>query len=129
MEALPDHRRNAWVSFFALFTSAGTLICCALPALFVSLGLGAAFAGLVSNVPQIVWFSENKAIVFSVAGILIAVSAVLQYRARNAPCPVDPELARACTTSRVWSKRILVFSGLAYLTGFFFAFIAPRIWA
>lgn len=109
----------------ALFGSAGTLVCCALPALFVSLGLGAAFAGLVGTVPQLVWFSENKNPVFGVAGVLIAVSSVLQYRARNAPCPIDPELARICTSSRKWSKRILIFSVAAYLTGAFFAFIAP----
>jgi len=30
----------------SLFTASGTLICCALPALFVTIGAGAALAGL-----------------------------------------------------------------------------------
>lgn len=120
-------KANQWIAFFALFSSAGTLVCCALPALFVSLGLGAAFAGLVGAVPRIVWFSEHKEIIFAVAGLLIAGSATLQYRSRNAPCPLDPERAAACANARMWSRRILLFSGFAYLTGVFFAFVAPRL--
>ena len=37
----------------SLFTSTGTLICCALPALLVSIGAGAVMAGLIEAVPQI----------------------------------------------------------------------------
>ena len=40
--------------------SSGTLVCCALPALFVTVGAGAALSSLVSAVPQLVWLSENK---------------------------------------------------------------------
>ena len=44
----------------SLFASAGTLVCCALPALFVTLGAGAALAGLVGEFPQLVWLSTYK---------------------------------------------------------------------
>lgn len=116
------------VPFFSLFTSFSTLICCALPALLVSLGMGATLMGLVSNFPALIWVSEHKTLVFSSSFIMLAGSLVMQYRARNLPCPLDPELARACTVGRVWSKRITIFSILIWGIGAGFAFI-PKLLA
>ena len=42
----------------SLFSSVGTLLCCALPALLVTLGMGAALAGFVSAVPWITAISD-----------------------------------------------------------------------
>lgn len=111
----------------SLFTSLGTLVCCALPALFVTLGMGATLAGLVSSAPWLVALSEHKVLVFSVAGLLLLMSSGLQYRSRNAPCPVDPLKARACMRMRSISWIILFISILIYLVGFFFAFIAVNV--
>ena len=113
--------------FFSLFTSLGTLVCCALPALFVTLGAGAALAGLVSNVPWLVALSEHKVWVFGIAGILLLGTGILRYINRNAPCPIDPVAAKACTRLRNISKYMYWFSVVIYLTGFFFAFVAVRI--
>ena len=41
-------RRNLGVATLTLLASSGTLVCCVLPAALVSLGAGAALAGLVS---------------------------------------------------------------------------------
>lgn len=113
----------------ALFGSASTLICCALPALLVSVGMGAAVAGLVTAVPQITWLSDHKPLVFGGSGALILVSAVLQWRARNAPCPIDPRQAAACRRLRRVSWAILGFAGAAWSVGFFFAFLAVHLLA
>lgn len=110
-----------------LFSSASTLVCCALPALFVSLGAGAALAGLTSAVPQLIFLSQHKLEVFGFATCMIALSAYMQYRSRHAPCPIDPELARACTKQRRFSRIIFIFSLVMYVTGLTFAFILPRI--
>jgi uncharacterized membrane protein len=118
--------REKIVTWLSLFTSAGTLVCCALPALFVALGLGAAFAGLVTAVPQLIWISEHKVMVFWVAGILLVVAGVLQYQARYLSCPTDPALAAACLKSRALSKWIYAIAVLFYAIGFFFAFIVAR---
>lgn len=115
------------LSYFSLFTSFGTILCCALPVLLVSLGLGAAFAGLIGAVPQIVWLSEHKVLVFIVSGGLIFLSALLTYLNRNAPCPIDPNEAKACKTSRKWSIRILAVSSIIWLVGGFFAFFAQYL--
>ena len=117
------NNKTILLPFFSLFTSFSTLICCALPALFVSLGMGATLVGLVSTFPQLVWVSEHKVFVFSASFVMLFISALLQYRARNLPCPLDPELARACTIGRVWSKRITIFSIVIWTIGAGFAFL------
>ena len=107
-----------------LFSSVSTLLCCALPALLVSLGAGAALVGLVSMFPQLIWLSAHKVALFGVAGLMLAGSAVSRYAARGAPCPIDPAQAKACMRLRRISAGIFYFSLLVYGVGFFFAFIA-----
>lgn len=116
-------------SVFSLLTSGGTLICCALPALLVGVGAGAAMSSLVTNVPQLVWFSEHKLEVFLFAALMLLLSGGLQWRARSLPCPADPDLAATCMATRKASWRVYLFSVLIFLIGGFFAFIAPLILA
>ncbi len=118
--------RSNLISTVALFGSFSTLICCALPILFVSLGAGAVVAGLVSAVPQIVWLSEHKVPLFIFAGIMLVLSGISCYLARNAPCPVDPAQAKACMRMRRLSLGVFIFSVVLYAIGFFAAFIAYK---
>lgn len=121
----PHLKKTKHLSLLSLFTSGGTLLCCALPALLVGLGAGAVMVSIVSNVPQIVWFSEHKLEVFVFAGLMLFISGVLQWRARSLACPADKELANLCITTRKNAFRIYLFSVVVFLTGGFFAFIAP----
>lgn len=116
-------KRNIWISFFSLFTSMGTLVCCALPALLVSIGLGATMVGLATNVPGLIWLSEHKLLVFGISFLMLMVASYMQYRARFLPCPYDPELARACARARKWSMGITVFSILVWFLGAGFALL------
>jgi hypothetical protein len=120
-------RHSAWSAWAALAASTGTLVCCALPALLVALGAGAALAGLVSVFPQIVWLSEHKALVFGVAVMAMAVGGVLQWRHRGAPCPTDPALRDACLRTRRWSARVYGLSLLLLAIGAWFAFVQPML--
>lgn len=123
MKSSNQLKKNIWISFFSLFTSMSTLVCCALPALFVSIGLGAAMMGLVTAFPALIWLSENKPLVFGGSFIMLAISAFMQYRAKSLPCPIDPDEARACTSARLWSKRITIFSIVVWSIGAGFAFL------
>lgn len=119
--------REGLLNYLTLFGSMSTLICCALPSLLVSLGLGAVMAGLASNVPGLIWASEHKLGVFIFAGVLLVGNGLLLWSNRNAPCPIDPKLRDACIKGRRTSK-ILYFVSLAvYLTGFGFAYVIPNI--
>lgn len=111
----------------ALFGSFSTLFCCALPALFVTIGAGAVLAGIVSNVPQLIWLSEHKIGLFIFAGIMLFISGLSRYLTRNAPCPIDPIKRASCTKLRKISFGILVFSLTLYAIGFYFAFIAQYL--
>ena len=48
----------------SLFASTSTLLCCALPALLVTIGAGAVMAGLATNVPGYIWLTERKVPLF-----------------------------------------------------------------
>lgn len=114
------------MAFFSLFTSIGTLVCCAIPALFVTLGFGAALAGLVGTAPQLIWLSENKILIFVIGAALLSIGGFLQWHAQNTSCSAaDPTLAGACQQTRDWSKVTYLASIAIYLFGAFFAFIAP----
>ena len=121
----PKLVKTKHLSLLTLFTSGGTLICCALPALLVSLGAGAVMASVVTSVPQIVWFSEHKLGVFIFAGVMLSISGLLQWKARSLPCPSDKALAELCNRTRVNSLRIYIFSVSVFLIGGFMAFVAP----
>jgi hypothetical protein len=82
-------------------------------------------ASLVTAVPQLVWLSERKLLVFGAAAILLLASGVLIWRARSLPCPVDPAAARACTRLRRGSAAIYGVALVAFVVGATFAFVLP----
>jgi hypothetical protein len=116
-------QRNVGVAFGTLLASTATLLCCVLPAVMVSLGAGAVLAGVVSAFPQLVWLSEHKAGVFAAAGILLAVSGGLIWRARSLPCPVEPLAARSCMRLRRISTVLYAVSLVLFAVGVLFAFV------
>jgi hypothetical protein len=91
----------------------------------VAVGAGAALAGLVSAVPQLIWLSEHKALVFGISATLLAIAGVAIWRARRSPCPADPQLARACVRLRKFSAVLYLFALLAFCLGFAFASLLP----
>lgn len=124
-DGITESRSSFWTSIVSLFATSGTLVCCAIPALLVALGAGAALSSLVSVFPQVVWLSEHKEGVFAFAGLMMAGSGVLQWRNRNAPCPTDPALRDACLRTRKVSFWVYAVSVGFYLVGGWFAFVQP----
>ncbi len=116
-----------FAAYLSLFTSFSTLICCALPSLLISLGFGAVVVGIVDVFPQLIVLTENKKWLFLIGGILLSLGSISFYKARNAPCPIDPEQAEVCKVVRKWSLIILILSWTMYLIGFIFAYILPFI--
>ena len=122
----PKLVRDAALATGALLASSATLVCCVLPAMLVALGAGAALAGLVTAVPQLIWLSEHKGLVFGVAGALLLVSGAMLWVNRRAPCPADPKLAEACTRLRRLSRVIYGVALACFFMGTTFAFLLPR---
>jgi len=115
------------VSIITLLSSSSSLVCCAIPALLVSLGAGSALASIVSIFPQITWISENKDAIFALSAIMLLLGGLLQWRVRNAPCPTDPGLTRSCAQTRNTSKIIYFVSVIILLVGAWFAYIGPLL--
>lgn len=125
----PSQSGQRRVTWLTLFASTGTLVCCALPILFVSLGLGATVAAITSTAPFLVSLAMHKAWVFAGSGLMLLVSGWLLYRPGRA-CPSDPELGRLCERADRWNRRIHGISAAVWSIGFFAAYLALpiRIW-
>lgn len=125
---MSDTQRVSTVTnWLSIFTSASTLVCCALPALLVGLGAGATLISLTTAFPQLIWLSEHKIGLFVIAGLMLVLAGIFQRRASQLPCPIDPALAAACTSQRRRSAVVYAISWAIYLVGGFFAFIAPLL--
>jgi hypothetical protein len=124
-DGMAESRSGLWSSFASLFASSSTLVCCAIPALLVALGAGAALSSLVSIFPQVVWLSEHKEALFGFAGVMMIGSGALQWRNRSAPCPIDPALRDACLKTRKTARNLYAASVVLYFIGGWFAFVQP----
>ena len=114
-------------SSFALAGTGATLVCCVIPAALVLLGFGATVAGAVAAVPQITWFSENKAFTFIGAGLMLGIALAARLRPSAQTCPADPKLARICMRSRAISKAMLVVAFGMYLLSVGFVYLLPLL--
>ncbi len=114
----------------SLFTSLGTLLCCALPSLLVLIGLGATVASVLSAAPWLVSLSRHKEWVFAISGVLIAGNFAYVYwlaprlQARALACPVDDP---RCRTASGFSRTVLWISAAIWVAGFFTAFVLGRL--
>jgi len=120
-------RSNLWAALGSLLFASSTLVCCVLPAVMVALGAGATLASLVTAVPQLVWLSAHKAMVFGAAGAALVIAGAMQWRARSLPCPADPAAAQACMRTRRVAAIMYGLAVAAYTVGATFAFALPRL--
>jgi hypothetical protein len=118
-------KSNKLVNYLALFTSTGTIFCCALPALLVSIGAGAALSSIISIFPQLIIFSIYKIPIFIGAFIMLIISGIMQYQTRSMPCPADKKQAYACMQARKVSMFIYFASVGIFIVGLLFALIIP----
>ena len=127
----PPQVRSGVVSYLSLFTSIGTLFCCALPSLLVLFGLGATVASVLSAAPWLVTMSRHKHWVFVAAGLLITGNFVSIYaiapklQVRSGAC--DPNDPAACQTASRFSRTVLWCSAGLYMIGCFTSYLLGPI--
>jgi hypothetical protein len=92
-DSIAESRASLWTSVLSLFTSSGTLVCYALPALLVAIGAGAALSLLVSVFAQVVWLSEHKVGLFVFAAWQWAGAAGCSGAIGRPPAPPIPPCA------------------------------------
>lgn len=113
-------------AFFALFTSTGTLFCCALPAAIAAVAGGAAVGTFVSAFPWVIPLSRYKGWLFLLAGALIVLNGFFILRPKEqVVCAVTGgdgcEVVSGFTKFMFWSA-----TGV-YVVGAFFAYAAVPI--
>lgn len=109
------------INFLALFTSTGTLICCALPAALAALAGGAAVGAFVTTFPWLVSLSRYKGWIFLLAGLLILFSGILTLRPRGKfACAITG--GKGCEVAGRFTKAMFWGSVVIYLIGAFFAY-------
>ena len=113
-------------NFFSLFASSSTLVCCALPAVFVALGAGASFASLVSTFPFLITLSQYKVYITFFALVMLLIAGYANYINYNLPCPADPKLGRLCMKTRKRSKVIYYVSACIFIFATLFTYLVPR---
>ena len=122
-------RRSAVLSYFSLFTSLSTLLCCALPSLLVLFGLGASLASMLSFFPWLAALSRHKVLTFSISGVLIACSFLNAYYVlpRWGARECLPDRPSACIETSKLSRIVLWVSAAIYAMGFLVAFVIGTI--
>ena len=118
--------QSPMVNFFALLSSSSTLLCCALPAILVSMGAGAVFANIISVFPALTVISRFKVEITVMTFIILVAVGVLHSKTAKMPCPVDPSLGRACLKSRKRSRIVYYLSCIVFTTASIFTFIVPE---
>ena len=117
------------LGYLGLFSSLGTLLCCALPSLLVLLGLGATVASALSAAPWLVTLSRRKAWVFAASGALIGGNFYYLYRLAPRLAAVggacEPGEEAACAGAGRASRAVLWLSAALWSIGFAVAFLLP----
>lgn len=117
-------RESKLVSYLSLFTSFGTLLCCAIPSTLVLLGFGASLAGFLGEYPQFIWLSDNKEIVFGLSFFMLGISYLSQKYAATQTCPIDKK--EDCESTKNWSKPVFFITLGINTVGALYAFVLPR---
>ena len=122
MPDLQIPRRWGWL---VLFASVPTLLCCALPILLVSLGMGAVVASVYGEYfPFLRWFGLYEQVTFGVSAIILLAAGWALYRSGRA-CPSDRELGIQCASAHRWNVRLYWTSVLIWCVGFSAAYVLP----
>ncbi len=117
--------RKTGIHWLSLLLSASTLVCCALPAILVTVGLGASLASFVSVFPQIVWISQYKGYLFSLSFISLVFASISQKNQASSECSLEQK--KACQSIKAKMPIILIVGWILWSTGFFFAYLAIHI--
>ncbi|GMQ83159.1 MAG: hypothetical protein BMS9Abin05_2646 [Rhodothermia bacterium] len=124
---IDDHRNpgrtsnRGAVNILSLFTSTGTLLCCALPAAVAAVAGGAAVASLISTFPWLIPLSANKGWLFLGSGLILVFSGILVFRPKGAvACSITG--GEGCEIAGRFTKVMFWISAGIYSVGAFFAY-------
>ena len=119
--------KNKFLDIIALFSSSGTLICCALPMIVATIAGGAALSSLVSLFPFLVTLSQYKNTIFIFSGSMIALNGYLSLKpVQEAAC--DEESGEVgCEVAGEYNRKMFYVSLGIFSVGVFTAYLLGPI--
>lgn len=114
------------IGIISLIISSSTLICCALPAMFVAVGAGATLASLVGVFPQLIILSKYKIFISVITLFILLVAGLIIKKSESLPCPIDPKMKSLCLKTRKRSKNMYYASVIIFIMASTFTYILPR---
>ena len=118
---LHQYKRVRFLTILSLFTSTGTLVCCALPALLITLGMGMTLVSLTVSIPWLFALSRYKSIVFLAAGLMLSISFYFIFIRPKRMQACEPE--GTCETAGKYSRSIFWVSVVIYSIGLSTAYV------
>ena len=113
--------REKIMSFFSLFGSTTTLLCCALAATLSIVEGGAAVGSLISVFPWLILISKHHNWIFLIAGILLLINGIFVIKPKGkVACSITG--GKGCEVAGSFSKWMFWFSVILYSIGAFFAY-------
>jgi len=113
--------REKIMSFFSLFGSTATLLCCALPATLSIIAGGAAVGSLISIFPWLIPLSRYHNWIFLVVGILLLINGIFVLSPKGkVACSITG--GKGCEVAGNFSKWMFWISIILYSIGAFFAY-------
>lgn len=114
------------ISFFSLFGSSATLICCALPASLAAIAGGSAVVSLISSFPFLITISQYKDWIFLGAGLLLIFNGIITLKPKGkVACSITG--GKGCEIAGKFQKFMFWFSISIYSIGAFMAFAAVYV--
>jgi len=113
------------IGLLALLTSSSTLICCALPSLFIAIGAGATLASVVNFFPQLIIISKYKIYISAFTLMILTIAGWIIHKVKYMPCPIDEDLRNACLKTRKQSRVLYLLSLMIFISASFFTYILP----
>ena len=119
-------KESGTIGIISLIISSSTLICCALPAMFVAVGAGATLASLVGVFPQLIILSKYKIFISVITLFILLAAGLIIKKSESLPCPIDPKMKSLCLKTRKRSKNMYYASVIIFLMASTFTYILPR---
>lgn len=115
------HVVHGTLGLLSLFTSSGTLLCCALPATVAMLAGGSAVIAMTSAFPWLIPLSRHKDWIFLAAGAMLLVHGILLFRPKGkVACSVTG--GRGCAIAGRFTKVMFWVSAGIVTVGAFVSF-------
>ena len=115
--------KNKFLDIIALFSSSGTLICCALPMTVATIAGGAALSSLVSLFPFLVTLSQYKNIIFIFSGSMIALNGYLSLKPVQETACDEESGEVGCEVASKYNRKMFYVSLGIFSVGIFTAYL------